>query len=72
MKHSFFNRQDTAVTLLYSPKSIAEAVATARSALMDGADAIAVELTRIPLEERTEEKFRQLQFQNFQIILHLN
>jgi len=60
MKHSFFNRQDTAVTLLYSPSSISEAVAVARSALMDGADAIAVELTRIPLEERTEEKFRQL------------
>ena len=40
MKHSFFNRQDAAVTLLYSPKSIAEAVA--RAAQMDGADAVAL------------------------------
>lgn len=60
MKHSFFGRQDTAVTLLYGPTSISEAVAVARAAEMDGADGIAVEIGRIPLEERTEEKFRQL------------
>ena len=60
MKRSFFDRQSAAVTLLYSPKSIAEAIALARSAAMDGADGIAVELTRIPLEERTEQKFRSL------------
>ena len=60
MKHSFFNRQDTAITLLFGPGSIAEAIAGARSAEMDGADGIAVELKRIPLEERTEENFRKL------------
>jgi len=60
MKHSFFNRQDTAVALLCAPESITEAVGLARAAEMDGADAIAVELQKMPLEERTEEKFRSL------------
>ena len=60
MKHSFFGRRSAAVTLLYSPASIAEAVATARAAEMDGADAIAVELRLMPPEERTEENFRTL------------
>ena len=32
MKRSFFNRQSAAVTLLYSPASLAEAVGTARAA----------------------------------------
>ena len=60
MKRSFFNRQDTAITMLFGPGSIAEAIAGARAAEMDGADGIAVELKRIPLEERTEENFRKL------------
>ena len=60
MKHSFFNRQNAAVTLLYAPSSIAEAVAGARAAEMDGADGIAVELRKLPPEERTEENFRAL------------
>ena len=58
MKHSFFNRQDAAVTLLYAPTSISEAVGLARAGEMDGADAIAVELQKLPLDQRTEENFR--------------
>ena len=60
MKHSFFNRQDAAITLLCSPASIEEAVGLARAAEMDGADAIAVELFKMPLEQRTEMNFRML------------
>ena len=58
MKHSFFNRQNAAVALLYSPQSISEAVGLARAGEMDGADAIAVELQKLPLDQRTEENFR--------------
>ncbi len=58
MRHSFFNRQDAAVTLLYAPTSISEAVGLARAGEMDGADAIAVELQKLPLDQRTEENFR--------------
>ena len=60
MKHSFFNRQNAAVTLLCSPESIVEAVCLARAAEMDGADGIAVELQKLPPEQRTEENFRAL------------
>ena len=60
MKHSFFNRQDAAVTMLCSPESIGEAVGLARSAEMDGADGFAIELQKLPLEQRTEENFRTL------------
>ena len=60
MKHSFFGRQDAAITLLCSPESIEEAVRLARAAEMDGADAAAVELRKMPLEQRTEENFRLL------------
>ena len=60
MKHSFFNRQDAAVTLLYAPESMNEAIGLARAAEMDGADGIAVELQKFPLEQRTEENFRTL------------
>ena len=60
MKHSFFNRQDAAITLLCSPESFAEAVGLARAAEMDGADAVAVELLKMPPGERTEENFHSL------------
>lgn len=60
MKHSFFNRQEAAITLLCAPESIGEVLALARSAEMDGADAVAIELQRMPLEQRTEENFRSL------------
>jgi len=58
MKHSFFNRQDAAVTLLCAPESISEAVGLSRAGEMDGADAIAIELQKMPPEQRTEENFR--------------
>jgi len=57
-KRSFFDRQRAAVTLLYSPSSVGEAIAVARAAEMDGADAAALELQRLPLEQRTEDNFR--------------
>ena len=60
MKKSFFHRQDAAITLLCAPQTINEAVGLARAAEMDGADGVAVELQRMPLEQRTPENFRQL------------
>ena len=60
MKHSFFNRQDAAVTLLCAPTSFSEAVGLARAGEMDGADGIAIELQKMPLEQRTEDNFRVL------------
>lgn len=60
MKRSFFNRQSAAVTLLHAPETVAEAVAVARNAEMDGADAVALELHRMPREERSVENFQQV------------
>lgn len=60
MKHSFFNRQNAAITFLCAPASIAESIGMARAAEMEGADGIALELIKIPLEERTEQNFRTL------------
>lgn len=60
LKKSFLNRQETAVTLLYKPDNIAQAIALARSGESDGADGIAVEIQRIPQEERTVEQFKNL------------
>ena len=51
-KRSFFNRQDTAITLLYKPASITQAIATARNGESDGADGIAIEIQRLPQEEQ--------------------
>ena len=48
LKRSFFNRQKPAVTLLHAPVTINEAIAVARNAEMDGADAVALELYRMP------------------------
>ena len=50
MKKSFFNRQSTAVTALFSGDSIAELVAKARTAAANGADGIAVDLRTLPPE----------------------
>ena len=60
LKKSFFNRQETAVTLLCKPSSIDQAIALARSGHSDGADGIAIEIQSIPQEERTTEKFKCL------------
>lgn len=59
-KKSFFNRQETAITLLYKPSSIGEAIVIARAAESDGADGIAIEIQRIPQEERAVEHFKNL------------
>ena len=60
LKRSFVGRQEPAVALLYTPGSLAEAAAAARSAEADGADGIAVEISDLPLEERTLDGFRGL------------
>ena len=59
-KRSFVNRQEPAVALLYKPHSAACAIAGARSAEMDGADGIALELSNMAAEERTLEKFKEI------------
>ncbi len=59
-KKSFFNRQSTAVTALFTAESIPEIIAKARSAEFDGADGIAVELCNLAPELRTVDNFRQV------------
>ena len=58
LKRSFVNRQQTAVSLLYRPQSAALAVAGARTAESNGADGIAIEISHLPLEERSCDIFR--------------
>ena len=58
LKRSFVNRQETAVALLYRPASAAKAIAGARAAECDGADGIALEISHLPLEERSVETFK--------------
>lgn len=58
LKRSFVNRQEVAVSLLYKPHSAAEAIAVARSAEADGADGIAIEISRLPEEDRSFERFK--------------
>ena len=58
LKRSFCNRQEVAVSLLYKPRSAAEAVAVARSAEADGADGIALEMSALPEEDRSTETLR--------------
>lgn len=60
LKKSFFNRQQTAVTLLMKGGSVDEMIACARAAEFEGADGIAVELCDLPPEQRTAENFRRL------------
>lgn len=60
MKQSFFNRSQTAVTALLRPYSINDAIAQSRTAEFERADAIAIELGNVPLEERTKENFQRL------------
>ena len=59
-KKSFFNRQQPAVTLLMKGETIDQMLACARAAEFDGADAIAVELSDLPPEQRTKENYRRL------------
>lgn len=60
LKRSFVNRQECAVALLYKPHSAAQAVALARSAESDGADGIAIEISKLPEEARSIESFRSI------------
>ncbi len=60
LKKSFFNRQSTAVTALFTAESIQEIIAKARSAEFDGADGIAVELCYLAPELRTVDNFRRI------------
>ena len=59
-KKSFFNRQSPAVTLLYTPHDIIEAVTGARNAEDAGADAIALEMKFLPLELRSVENLKKI------------
>ena len=58
LKRSFVNRQECAVSLLYRPLSAALAIAGARTAESSGADGIAIEISHLPLEERSCEHFK--------------
>ncbi len=59
-KKSFFNRQSTAITALFTGETIQEIISKARTAEFDGADGIAVELCFLPPELRTVENFRHI------------
>ncbi len=60
LKKSFFNRQTTAVTALFTAESVQEIIAKARTAEFEGADGIAVELCYLDPEQRTVENFRRI------------
>ncbi len=60
MKRQLFFRDKASVVFLMSPGSIEEAVFMARDAEFDGADGIAVELSKISPEQRTKENFAVL------------
>ncbi|MBE6390089.1 MAG: type I 3-dehydroquinate dehydratase [Lentisphaerae bacterium] len=60
MKKSFFDRQTTAVTALFSGESITELTAKARQAAADGADGIAVELLSLAPEFCTVDNFKAI------------
>lgn len=57
---SFFNRSDCAITLLDSAESIEGLLELARTAQEEGADAAALEISYLPLEDRTVENFRRV------------
>ncbi len=60
LKKSFFNRQETAVTALFTGESVQEIICKARAAEFDGADGIAVELCYLAPELRTLDNFRKI------------
>ncbi len=59
-RKSFFNRQATAITALFHGSTISELLARSRSAEFQGADGIAIQLERLPPEERTVDNFRYI------------
>lgn len=60
MKKSFLNRQNTAITALFSGETVQELVAKTRAAAANGADGIAVEIHNLPPEFRTVSTFKRL------------
>ena len=60
MKKSFFNRQNTAVTALFSGTNIAELIAKTRTAAAEGADGIAIEIHDLHPVFRTVDHFRSI------------
>lgn len=60
LKRSFVNRQESAISLLYRPADLSEALSLARNAYTDGADGIAIEISLLEQKLRTEENFRTL------------
>ena len=59
-RKSFFNRQATAITALFHGSTISELLALARTAEFQGADGIAIQLEKLPPEERTVDNFRYI------------
>lgn len=51
---------ETAILLLATPTSVEHAIALARTARDDGADGVALELNKFPVELRTVENFRKI------------
>lgn len=60
MKKSFFNRQETAITALFTGESIPELLAKTHAAAGMGADGIAIEINHLPPEYRTVDCFKTL------------
>ncbi|MBO7742536.1 MAG: type I 3-dehydroquinate dehydratase [Victivallales bacterium] len=56
---SFFNRGGCAVTLLETPADLQTMLGLPGVAAEEGADAVAIDISCIPLEERTVENFRR-------------
>lgn len=59
-RKSFLDCGGTAITLLSTPTSVEHAIALARTARDDGADGVALELNKFPVELRTVENFRKI------------
>lgn len=59
-KKSFFDRESTAITALFSGATVQELVTKTRMSAAEGADGIAVEIHRLPPEERTVDNFRRI------------
>jgi 3-dehydroquinate dehydratase type I len=59
-KKSFLDCGGTAVTMLSTPTGVEHAIALARTARDAGADGIALELNRFPVELRTVDNFRKI------------
>jgi len=59
-RRSFLDCGGTAITLLSTPTNVEHAIALARTARDDGADGVALELNKFPVELRTVDNFRKI------------